>query len=92
MKTVTGIVVVFSIILSADEASARYHGPQKVAMSRGAPHHFIYFNTEVVRHYQNEVIFSWSISRRRSRSRRATEFEDRQTGRKVGVATMRTMQ
>jgi hypothetical protein len=58
MKTVTGIVVVFSIILSADEASARYHGPQKVAMSRAAPHHFIYFNTEVVRHYQNEVIFA----------------------------------
>jgi hypothetical protein len=57
MKTVTGILVVFSIILSADGASARYHGSQKVAMSP-APHHFIYFNTEVVRHYQDEVIFA----------------------------------
>jgi hypothetical protein len=58
MKILTGVVVVFSIVLSADGASASYHGPQKVAVSRGAPHHFIYFNTEVVRHYQNEVIFA----------------------------------
>jgi hypothetical protein len=55
MKTVTGILVVFSIILSADGASAR---SQKVAMTRSAAHHFIYFNTEVTRHYQNEVIFA----------------------------------
>jgi hypothetical protein len=58
MKTVTGILAVFSIILSVDGASARHHGPQKVVMIRGAAHHFIYFNTEVTRHYQNEVIFA----------------------------------
>jgi hypothetical protein len=58
MKTVTGIVSAFSIILSADGASARHHGPQRAVASRNAPHHFIYFNTEVTRHYQNEVIFA----------------------------------
>ena len=58
MKTMIGILAVFSVILSADEASARYRGHQKVAMTRGAAHHFIYFNTEVTRHYQNEVIFA----------------------------------
>jgi hypothetical protein len=58
MKTVTGILVLFSIILSVDGASARYHGSQKVVMTRGTPHHFIYFNTEVTRHYPNEVIFA----------------------------------
>jgi hypothetical protein len=58
MKTVTGIIVVLSIILSADGASARIHGPQRVVMTRGVAHHFIYFNTEVTRHYPNEVIFA----------------------------------
>ena len=58
MKTVTGIAVVFSIILSVGGANARHYGPQKVAMTRGAAHHFIYFNTEVTRHYPNEVIFA----------------------------------
>jgi hypothetical protein len=27
-------------------------------MARSAAHHFIYFNTEVTRHYPNEVIFA----------------------------------
>jgi hypothetical protein len=27
-------------------------------MTRGATHHFIYFNTEVTRHYPSEVIFA----------------------------------
>jgi hypothetical protein len=58
MRTVTGILVVVCIILSVDGANARYHGPQKVVMTRGAAHHFIYFNTEVMRHYPNEVIFA----------------------------------
>jgi hypothetical protein len=59
MKTVTGILVVLSIIiLSADGASARHYGSQKVVMLRGATHHFIYFNAEVTRHYPNEVIFA----------------------------------
>jgi hypothetical protein len=58
MKTVTGILVVFGIILSAGGASARHHGSQKVVMARGATHHFIYLNTEVTRHYPNEVIFA----------------------------------
>jgi hypothetical protein len=58
MKTVTGIVAVLSVILSVDGASARHHGSQKALIARGATHHFIYFNTEVTRHYQNEVIFA----------------------------------
>jgi hypothetical protein len=58
MKAVTGILVVLSIILSANGASARHRGSQKVVMARGATHHFIYFNTEVTRHYPNEVIFA----------------------------------
>jgi hypothetical protein len=58
MRTLTGIVAVLSIILSADGASVRTHGSQKVVMTRGAAHHFIYFNTEVTRHYPNEVIFA----------------------------------
>jgi hypothetical protein len=58
MKTVTGIAVVLSITLSVGGANARQYGAQKVSMSRGAMHHFIYFNTEVTRHYQNEVIFA----------------------------------
>jgi hypothetical protein len=58
MKTVTGILVVLSIILSADRASARHHGSRKVVMSRGATDQFIYFNTEVTRHYRNEVTFA----------------------------------
>ena len=58
MKTVTGILVVFSIVLSVGGASARQHGSQKFMMTRGAAHHFIYFNTEVTRHYPNEVIFA----------------------------------
>ncbi len=58
MKTVTGIAVVLSIILSVGGANARQYGPPRVAMSRGATHHSIYFNTEVTRHYPNEVIFA----------------------------------
>jgi hypothetical protein len=58
MKTATGIAVVLSIILSADGASARHYGSQKAAMTRGAAHPFIYYNTEVMRHYQNEVTFA----------------------------------
>jgi hypothetical protein len=58
MKTVTGILVVFGIVLSANGASARHHGSQTVVMARSAAHHFIYFNTEVTRHYPNEVIFA----------------------------------
>jgi hypothetical protein len=58
MKTVTGIVVALSVILSVDGASARHHGSQNAVTTRGTPHHFIYYNTEVVRHYQNEVIFA----------------------------------
>jgi hypothetical protein len=58
MKTVTGIVVVFSLILSVDGASAHHRASQKLLMTRGATHHFIYFNTEVTRHYQNEFIFA----------------------------------
>jgi hypothetical protein len=58
MRTVTGIVVVFGVILSTDGASARHHAYQRAVMSHGAPHHFIYFNAEVTRHYPNEVIFA----------------------------------
>jgi hypothetical protein len=58
MKTAAGIVLVFSFILSVDGASAHHHGSQKASMMRGAPHQFIYFNTEVTRHYRNEVIFA----------------------------------
>jgi hypothetical protein len=58
MKTVTGIIDVFSVILSADGASAHHQGSQRVLMTHGAPHHFIYFSTEVVRHYPHEVIFA----------------------------------
>jgi hypothetical protein len=45
MRTLTGIIAVLSIILSADGASARTPGSQKVVMTRRAAHHFIYFNT-----------------------------------------------
>jgi hypothetical protein len=58
MKTVIGIVVVLGVMLSVDGASAHHRGSQKVVMTRGAQRHFIYFNTEVTRHYKNEVIFA----------------------------------
>jgi hypothetical protein len=58
MKTVIGIVVVLGVMLSVDGASAHHRGSQKVLMTRGAPRHFIYFNTEVTRHYKNDVIFA----------------------------------
>jgi hypothetical protein len=58
MKTVTGIVVILSVMLSVDGASAHHLGSQRASMTRSPAHHFIYYNTEVVRHYQDEVIFA----------------------------------
>jgi hypothetical protein len=58
MKTATGICVVFALFLSEGGASAHHHGHQRSFMTRDVGNHFIYFNTEVTRHYQNEVTFA----------------------------------
>jgi hypothetical protein len=56
MKT-TGICVVLALVLSVGGASA-HHGHQRPFVTRSAGDHFIYFNTEVMRHYPNEVTFA----------------------------------
>jgi hypothetical protein len=58
MKKATGICVAFALVLSAEGASAHQHGRQRPFMTRNAGDHFIYYNTEVTRHYQNEVTFA----------------------------------
>jgi hypothetical protein len=62
MKTATGICAVLALVLSAGGASAHDgHQRPRVArdvMTRNLGDHFIYFNTEVTRHYPNEVTFA----------------------------------
>jgi hypothetical protein len=63
MKTATGICVVLALVLSAEGASAHHHGPQGAFVTRNVTtrnlgDHFIYYNTEVTRHYPNEVTFA----------------------------------
>jgi hypothetical protein len=41
MKTVTGIVVILSVMLSVDGASAHHLGSQRASMTRSPAHHFI---------------------------------------------------
>jgi hypothetical protein len=58
MKTPTGICVVLALVLSAEGASAHHHGHQRPFVTRSMGDHFIYYNTEVTRHYPNEVTFA----------------------------------
>ncbi len=58
MKTATGIGAVLALFLSAEGASAHHHAHQRPFMARGIGDHFIYYNTEVTRHYPNEVTFA----------------------------------
>jgi hypothetical protein len=57
MKTATGICVVLALLLSAEGASAHHHG-RRLPATRNVVDHFIYYNTEVTRHYPNEVTFA----------------------------------
>jgi hypothetical protein len=58
MKTPTGICVVLALVLSAEGASAHHHGHQRPFVTHNMGDHFIYYNTEVTRHYPNEVAFA----------------------------------
>jgi hypothetical protein len=58
MKTATGICVVLALLLSPEGASAHHHAHQRPFMARNIGDHFIYYNTEVTRHYPNEVTFA----------------------------------
>jgi hypothetical protein len=58
MKTATGVCFVFAFLLSAGGASAHHHAHQSPFMTNNMRNHFIYYNTEVTRHYPNEVTFA----------------------------------
>jgi hypothetical protein len=58
MKTATGICIVSAFLLSAEGASAHHHSHQESLLASNTRNHFIYYNTEVTRHYPNEVTFA----------------------------------
>ncbi|MBV9970110.1 MAG: hypothetical protein JO228_09015 [Xanthobacteraceae bacterium] len=58
MKTATGVCIAFAFIMSAGEAGAHHQGHRGPSITNNMRNPFIYFNTEVTRHYPNEVTFA----------------------------------
>lgn len=58
MKTATSVCIVVAFLLSGEGASAHHRGHQSLSLANNARSHFIYYNTEVTRHYPNEVTFA----------------------------------
>jgi hypothetical protein len=58
MKTAAGVSIVFAVLLSAEGASAHHHSHRGPLITNDMHNRFIYFNTEVTRHYPNEVTFA----------------------------------